>query len=63
MKTAATRSMTVVLNLAEEGHKLEPPVGYHKTRVVLLDAPVETSGPDGRALVQPSLGDAIVLGH
>ena len=36
MKTAATRSMTVVLNLAEEGHKLEPPVGYHKTREFLI---------------------------
>ena len=50
IKTAATCSTIVMLNLTEEGHKLEPPVGYHKTRVVLLDAPVETSGPDGRAL-------------
>ena len=73
MKTAATCSAIVMLNLAEEDHKLEPPCGVSQhtgvphsdstTRVVLLGAPAEASGPDGQALVQLSLGDAIVLGH
>ena len=36
MKTAATCSTIVMLNLTEEGHKLEPPVGCHNTREFLI---------------------------
>ena len=39
------------------------PYSDSTTRVVLLGAPAGASGPDGQALVQLSLGDAIVLGH
>ena len=36
METAATRSTTVVLNLVEEGHVLEPPVECHSTQEFLI---------------------------
>ena len=38
------------------------PYSDSTTRVVLLGAPAEASGPDGQALVQLSLGDAIITG-
>ena len=66
METAATRSMTVVLNLAEEGHKLEPPVGCHNTQEFLIPTQLHESFcwvHKLKPLVQLSLGDAIVLGH
>ena len=36
IETAATCSTMVMLNLTEEGHKLEPPVGCHNTREFLI---------------------------
>ena len=58
--------MIAVLNLAEEGHKLEPPLGCHNTGEFLIPTQLHELFcwvHQLKPLVQLSLGDAIVLGH
>ena len=66
METAATRSTTVVLNLVEEGHVLEPPVECHSTQEFLIPTQLYELFywvHQLKPLVQLSLGDANNLHH
>ena len=66
METAATCSTTVVLNLVEEGHVLEPPVECHSTQEFLIPTQLYELFywvHQLKPLVQLSLGDANNLHH